>query len=142
MFLFYFSIALTVISNVLYHVFQKLTPGGVNPLLALAVTYAAATLICLGMFPFYPGPLNLAASLRQLNWASFALAFAVIGLEVGFLLAYRAGWNISLAAAVSNIAVAILLVPVGLLLFKEKISPTNLIGIVVCLVGLVLINQK
>jgi len=63
-------------------------------------------------------------------------------LELGFLLAYRAGWKISLGPLVSNVAVAILLIPVGLLLFREKISLVNLIGIGVCLLGLVLVNHK
>src|SRR5713226_5766297 len=101
--LFYFSITLTIISNALYHVFQKLTPTNVNPMLALAVTYITAAVICLLLLPFYPLSSNLIESLRQLNWASFALAFAIIGLELGFLLAYRAGWNISLGAIVSNV---------------------------------------
>jgi uncharacterized membrane protein len=142
MLLFYFSITLTIISNALYHVFQKLTPTNVNPMLALAVTYITATVICLLLLPFYPLSSNLIDSLRQLNWASFALAFAIIGLELGFLLAYRAGWNISLGAIVSNVAVTVVLVPVGLLFFKERISPLNLIGIVVCILGLLMVNQK
>jgi uncharacterized membrane protein len=142
MLLFYFSITLTIISNALYHVFQKLTPTNVNPMLALAVTYITAAAICLLLLPFYPLSSNLIDSLRQLNWASFALAFAIIGLELGFLLAYRAGWNISLGAIVSNVAVTMVLVPVGLLFFKERISPVNLIGIVVCILGLLMVNQK
>jgi len=40
-----------------------------------------------------------------LNWTSFALAFAIAGVEIGFLLAYRAGWNISLGAIASNVAI-------------------------------------
>ncbi len=142
MLLFYFSITLTIISNALYHVFQKSTPTNVNPMLALAVTYVTAAAVCLLLLPFFPLSSTLIDSLRQLNWASFALAFAIIGLELGFLLAYRAGWNISLAGIVSNITVGLVLVPIGLLFFKERVSPVNLIGIVICVVGLVMVNQK
>jgi hypothetical protein len=39
MLLFYLSMALTIVSNALYHVFQKLTPSNVNPMLALSVNY-------------------------------------------------------------------------------------------------------
>ena len=81
-------------------------------------------------------------SLRQVNWASFALALAIVGLEIGFLLAYRAGWNIALTAAVSNVAVTLLLIPVGLLLFKEKVSLVNIFGVILCVAGLVLVNQR
>jgi len=34
------------------------------------------------------------------------------------------------------------LVPIGLLLFREKISLVNFIGIVICIAGLVMINHK
>lgn len=142
MLLFYLSMALTVVSNALYHVFQKLTPTNVNPMLALAVTYTTAAVVCLVLFPFYQTGVGLIESLRQLNWASFALAFAIIGLELGFLLAYRAGWNISLAAIVSNAAVTLVLVPLGLVFFREKVSLLNVLGIAVCIVGLVMVNQK
>jgi len=43
-------------------------------------------------------------------------------LELGFLLAYRKVWNISVAGFLSNTLVALMLIPVGLLLFKETIS--------------------
>ena len=142
MLLFYFSISLTILSNALYHVVQKSTPGTVNPALALAVTYATAAVVCLALLPFFPLRSGFVQSLRELNWASYALAFTVVGLELGFLLAYRAGWNISLGAIVSNVAVTLLLVPVGLLLFREKMSLVNLTGIAVCILGLVLINHK
>lgn len=140
--LFYFSIGLTVLSNVFYHVFQKLIPGNTNPFVVLAVTYATAMTICFVLIPLYSPTTSFLGSFRRLNWTSFALAFAIVGLEFGFLLAYRAGWNISLAPIVSNVAVALMLVFVGLLFFKEKLSLVNLIGIVACIVGLVLVNQR
>jgi uncharacterized membrane protein len=140
--MFYFSIGLAILSSLLYHVFQKLTPVNVNFALTLTVTYATATAVCLVMLGFYRTEASFADSLRKLNWASFALAFALVGLEVGFLLVYRSGWNISLAALVSNTAVAILLIPVGLTFFKERLSPVNIIGLVVCGVGLVMVNIR
>ncbi len=142
MFLFYFSIILTILSNSVYHIVQKLTPGNANPALALTATYLTAALASMGLLAVYRPEGGLAHSLRQLNWTSFALGIAIIGLELGFLLAYRAGWNISLAGIVSNTTVGLLLLPVGLLLFKEKISPVNVIGILLCIGGLVLVNRK
>lgn len=82
------------------------------------------------------------ASLQKLNWTSYALGLAIIGLELGYLLAYRAGWDLSLGALVSNSAVSLLLIPLGLLLFKERLTVVNGIGIVFCLIGLLLINSK
>ncbi len=136
------SMILVVVSNVLYHIFQKTTPEDVNPLLSLAITYGVAVLLCLVLLPLFPLTTNLKDSLRQLNWTSFALAFAVLGLELGFLLAYRTGWNISAAPLVSNVTMALILLPIGLLFFKEKLSPVNSIGILMCVLGLVLINWR
>ncbi|MBI3157995.1 MAG: EamA family transporter [Chloroflexi bacterium] len=140
--MFYTAIALTVVSNVIYHIFQKLTPGQVNPMLALTVAYLVAAVISLLLLPFFPLQTGLLAELRQVNWASVGLGASIVGLELGFLLAYRLGWNISLAALISNVAVALLLIPVGLLLFKEHITPLNATGLVVCLIGLLLVNWK
>lgn len=137
-----FAILLAVLSNVFYHIFQKMTPEDVNPMLSLAVTYGLAMIVCLLLLPLFPLTNNLRDSLRQLNWASFALAFAILGLEMGFLLAYRAGWNISAAPLVSNVTMALILIPIGILFFKEKLSPVNSIGILICIVGLFLINWK
>jgi uncharacterized membrane protein len=136
------SIMLPIVSNVLYHVFQKLTPSDVNPLIALSVTYIAATIICLLLLPLFPSQPGFAESLGRINWASVALGFAIVGLEAGYLMAYRADWNISLASMVANVAVALLLIPVGLLFFREKLSITNYAGLVVCMIGLALVNRK
>jgi uncharacterized membrane protein len=136
------SMILVVVSNVLYHIFQKTTPEDANPMLSLAITYSVAVLLCLILLPLFPLTTNLKESFRQLNWTSFALAFAILGLELGFLLAYRAGWEISAGPLVSNVSMALILLPIGLFFFKEKLSPVNSIGILVCVVGLVLINWK
>lgn len=142
MFLFYFSLALAVLSSMLYHVVIKLTPAEANPAISLFVAYVAAALLCLALLFFFPLKTSVAAAFRQLNWTSVALAFALVGLEAGFLLAYRSGWNLSLAAIVVNVAVTVLLIPIGLLLFKEKLSPLNVFGILLCIGGLVMVNVR
>jgi drug/metabolite transporter (DMT)-like permease len=138
----YSAIALTVLSNVLYHVLQKLIPSNVNPLLSLAVTYLVAATATLLLMPLFPLQGALGAEVRKLNWASVGLGAVIVGLELGFLLAYRAGWNISIASLVANTTVALLLLPVGLLLFKEELSAVNILGIVLAIAGLVLVNLK
>ena len=142
MLIFYLSILLTVLSNVLYHIFQKLTPQGSNPAAALAVTYGTALLLCVLYLVFFPPAGGLVQAVRQTNWASAALGVTIVGLELGFLLAYRAGWNISTAGIVSATAVALVLAPVGLAAFKERLSLINILGVGVCIIGLVLVNFK
>ena len=135
-----FAISLAILSSVLYHVFIKLVPEGAHPVIALIATYGTALLICAGLLIFVPLKTSLGASFRQLNWASYALAAALVGLEMAFLLAYRAGWNIGTAAIVVNAVVAITLIPVGLLFFKEQLSWMNITGVFVAIVGLVMMN--
>lgn len=140
--MYYFAIILTIISNVLYHIFQRVTPEKVHPTLALAVTYATSTLLCVMLIPLFPFTEGLIASLKKINWASFALAIAIVGLELGFLLAYRAGWIVSAGSLVSNAIVAMLLLPIGVLLFRERLLSINYLGIVVCIIGLVMVSWR
>ncbi len=68
-------------------------------------------------------------SVKTANMASVILGCAVVGLELGFLLAYRSGWNISSASLVSNTLVALLLIPIGLVMYKESITLNTMIGV-------------
>lgn len=136
-----FSASLAILASTLYHIFQKSTPAEVNPALSLLVTYGIAAVATLGLFIFYP-PQNLAQDFAKLNWASYALGLSIVGLELGILLAYRFGWQISLLGVVVHIAAALILLPIGLLLFREKLSPLNLVGIGLCILGLILVNWR
>ena len=141
--LYYLAVGLAVISNLFYHLSQKLTPAGANPALAVWVTYLVAMAISLVVLAlFFPLKTSLGQALRQLNWASVALGLSVVGIELGFLIAYRAGGNISLVQIVVSTAVTVILIPVGLAFFQEKVSWLNGLGIVLCLAGLILINFK
>ena len=133
------SVAVIVASNVLYHVAQKSIPAGVHPLLSVAVTYAAALLVTLALWPLSPGGAPRLSQVSRLNWATLGVAVAAVGIEIGFLLAYRAGWNINIGSMIVSVAVALLLIPTGALLFHEHLSVANVTGIVLCLAGLVLV---
>jgi len=141
MLMYFFPIALIVTSNVIYNVCQKSTPQGANPFSALLITYMTAALLTLVAFPFYKTDKGFFQSFNDLNWTSFALGFAIVGLELGYLLAYRVGWNISVGSLVANIILAVMLIPIGVLFYKEGFAINQIIGVVFCLVGLVLINK-
>jgi drug/metabolite transporter (DMT)-like permease len=137
-----FTILLAIIGTLLYHVFQKSTPADVHPMIAFLVTYVTSAILSILLIPLFPFTTPILEAIKKVNWVSVALGIAIVGVEVGYLLAYRAGWKISLGAIVSNVAVAVLLVPVGMFLFREKLSTVNYIGIVVCLLGLVMTNWR
>jgi drug/metabolite transporter (DMT)-like permease len=136
------SVAVIVASNVVYHVAQKSIPSGVHPLLSVAVTYAAALVVTLLLWLVWPGGPPKLSGIAQLNWATLGVAVSAVGIEIGFLLAYRAGWNINVGSLIVSVAVALLLVPTGALLFRERLSAANVAGIVLCLVGLALVMLK
>jgi multidrug transporter EmrE-like cation transporter len=140
--LFYFSITLAICSSALYHFVAKSTPSNVNFTVSLLVTYAVAFVVTLFGFLFFPATEGIAVELKKLNWASIGLAVAVVGIEFGFLLVYRSGWNLGIAAVVTNVVASLLLIPVAIFLFKDKISLVNIAGILVCLAGLVMLNWK
>jgi drug/metabolite transporter (DMT)-like permease len=142
MFLFYFSITLAICSSALYHFMAKSTPPNVNFTVSLLVTYAVAFIVTLIGFFFFPITGGAKAELAKLNWASIGLAIAIVGIEYGFLLTYRAGWNLGIAAVLVNVVASLILLPVAVFLFKDKISWVNILGIVVCFVGLIMLNWK
>lgn len=139
---YWFAIALAVMANVAYHIIQKKTPLAANPALALSVTYFTAAVLCFAAFLVLPGRQGIGAEIGKLNWTSVALGVAIIGLELGFLLAYRAGGNVNTAALVANIAVSVLLVPAGFLLFGEKLKPIHIAGMLLCVAGLVCMASR
>lgn len=142
MFLFTFSITLAILSSALYHFSAKSAPANVNFSVSLLVTYAVAFLVTLVTVFFFPAPNGILAELKQLNWATLLMAVAIVGIEFGFLLCYRAGWDLGIAAVAVNVVASLLLLPVAILLFKDKVSWVNLAGIVVCVIGLVMLNWK
>lgn len=142
MFLFYFSISLAIASSALYHFVAKSTPATVNFTVSLLVTYAVAFVVTLLGFFFFPARNGIIAEIKELNWATIGLAIAVVGIEFGFLLTYRAGWNLGIAAVLVNVVASLILVPVAILVFKDRITWMNVLGILVCLAGLVMLNWK
>jgi drug/metabolite transporter (DMT)-like permease len=56
-------------------------------------------------------------------------------------MAYRAGWKISIGSLVANIALSLILIPIGILFFKEGFGFNKILGATLCIIGLVLINK-
>ena len=78
--------------------------------------------------------------LKKLNWASVVLGASVVALEFGYIAIYRAGWKVSVGSLVANIGLAVILILVGVIFYKELISIKQICGIMLCLGGLLLLN--
>jgi multidrug transporter EmrE-like cation transporter len=135
-------LSLAILCTVGYHLVLKLTPAGVNPLLSLMLTYALVTLAFGVILLVAPGGFEWRQELRQLNWTALALAVVIVGLDLGFLYLYRGGFEVSLGALVTQSAAAMLLLVVGVAVFREKLTLANAAGLLLCLAGLWLVNRR
>lgn len=137
----FLPILLVVFSNVFYNLSAKYTPQNASPFLSLTVTYLTAAVLSFVAFLITGSPRQLTTELSKLNWSAAVLGLSIIGLEVGYIFIYRVGWKVSVGSLVANILLACILLIVGLLLFKEQISPRQIIGMVICAIGLVIITK-
>lgn len=138
----YLPLLLTIGGNILYHVCQKLVPKTANPLTTMMVAYAVAFLVCAVTTFAYPTEKPVLESLKEFHWTVIGIGVGIAAIEVGFLLVYRAGWNVSIAPLLTSVALSILLIPIGLLAFKEQLSAWNISGIVFCILGMILVSKR
>ena len=139
---FYLPFALAVGGNVVYHLSQKSMPKAANPLYVITIAYLVGIVLCVACAFVYPNEKSFMETLRESNWAIFAMGAGAFVIELGFLLAYRAGWNISTASVACSSALTILLIPIGLIAYKEHLSLRNIIGLMFCMLGLILVAKK
>lgn len=138
---FIWPVLLVVASNISYHITAKETPQAVNAFLSLTVTYLVGAAFTLVLYLATAGPQqDILGDLKSLNWASYLLGMLIVGLEAGNLYLYRAGWKISLGSLVCNLSVAMVLLVIGVLFYKETLGLKQAIGLALCVAGLVVIN--
>lgn len=142
MFNYLWPLVLVVLSNTFYQVCAKSVPGGINPLASLTVSYSVGAIMSLILYFALNKNANLIEEYKHLNWAPFVLGIAIVGLEVGYIYAYKVGWPVSIAQIVQAAMLAVILIFVGFFFYKEAITLNKIVGIVVCLIGLGLIGVK
>ena len=140
MFSYMWPIALAILSNVLYHICAKTTPEGIHPFASLTVTYLTGAVLSAVLYYVLAPQANLVKECSRLNWASLALGIVIVGLEGGWLYAYKAGWQVNTGFIVQSAFVSVLLLFVGYFLYREALSWNKLLGTAICLLGLVFIN--
>ncbi len=139
MFNYIWPIAMVLLSNVVYQICAKSVPGDINPFASLTVTYLIGAAVTAVIYCF-TGEGGVMREFSKLNWSSYVLGLVIVGLEVGTIYAYKAGWQISMLSIVQSAFLAVLLIFVGFLLYHEALTWNKLVGIAICLVGLVFIN--
>jgi len=104
--------------------------------------YVAVLAIGIILLPFVPSEGGILKHIRQLNWIQLALAVSVIFIELGFLLMYRYGWNLSTGNLITGVFVNIILVVLGITLLGEKVNFINTTGIILSIIGVTLISYR
>jgi len=138
----FMPVLLIVISVAFYNICQKSTPLQANPYASLIVAYGIALLISVLLFFVHGEDKGSWQAFENINWTSFALGVTIVGIELGYLLLYRVGWNITVGSLIVNIIAAIVLIIVGVVLYKEGMDFRQVCGIGLCVGGLLLINWQ
>ena len=132
---------LIVGSNCFYNICTKSIPENLNAFWALTVTYLVGAALSFIIFITSVGPAKAITEINHINWTSFVLGLSIVGLEAGYVFLYRAGWKVSAGSLTANTCLAIALLVIGFLLYKEAVSLKQLLGVAICAVGLSLINN-
>ena len=142
MFAYVWPIALLVFSNTLYQICAKSVPKGMNPFASLTITYLIGAVTSILLFFFLGHNDSLIREYSKINWAPFILGIVIVGLEAGWIYAYKAGWQVSTGFIVQSSFLAVTLIIVGCFLYHESLTWNKLVGAAVCMIGLVFINLK
>ena len=142
MFSYIWPIALLVLSNTVYQICAKSVPEGMNAFASFTVTYLVAAAACIVFYFIFQRDGNLLKEYGKLNWAPIALGIVIVGLEAGWIFAYKAGWQVSTAFIVQSCFLAVTLLFVGYYLYHEALTWNKLVGAFICMIGLVFINYK
>ena len=135
-----YPILIIVLSNILYNICTKSTPSEVNAFAALSITYLIAAAVSFATFFITSKDKNIITEFGKTNWTTFVLGVVIVGLELGYILAFRNGWAMNTASVTANITLAVALIFVSMIFYKESITLKQVAGIVLCGGGLVLIN--
>ena len=133
---------IAIVGQVLYHVTQKSISTSAHPVISLLTFYLVAALFTLPLFWLFPVTGSVTEEIQKLNWAVYGVAASIVMIEIGFLLAYRAGAELSSAAVLTASVVAVSTLIMGALFFRESLSVMKVAGIALCLGGIGLMTWK
>jgi drug/metabolite transporter (DMT)-like permease len=140
--MFYISAMTAIVGAVGYQYFVKRVPTSLNPVVSVIGAYIAVLILAIMLLPLFPAEGGIIKHVRQLNWVQLAIAVSIFMLELGFLLMYRYGWDLSTGNLVTGVIVNLVLLGLGIVVLDEKVSLVNAIGVVICIVGIVLVGYR
>lgn len=138
---FIWPIALVVCSNIVYHVSAKSTPEALDPFASLTVTYLVGAAVSFLLYLFIGKGTNIFKECTKLTWAPFALGVCIVGLEAGFIYAYKNGWQVGTAQLVASAALTVALLVIGAVFYSEQLTLQKVLGVLACGAGLFLLTK-
>ncbi len=136
-FSYYWPLTLVVLSSVGYQVGLKEVSHGGEPMAALMMTYISAAIASFAIYFFQaPKGENLLRGIFSVNLSAMGLGLTIVGIEVGSMFMFIAGWPVNTAFLVSNSLIVLALMVTGRILYGEKLKPRQLAGVVVSMVGI------
>ena len=134
---YYWPLALVVLSSVGYQVGLKEVAHEGEPMAALMMTYISAAIASFGIYFFQaPKGENFLKGIFSVNFSAMGLGLTIVGIEVGSMFMFIAGWPVNTAFLVSNSLIVLALMVTGRILYGEKLKPRQLAGVVVSMVGI------
>lgn len=134
------SVGMIVIAGALYQICSKSIPADANPFSSLIAVYATSLSVALILF-FATSHIiandGLANELHKLNYAPFVLGAVITIYEMGFILAYRAGFKASELSAITTVILLVAMLFVGMLIFKEHVTLKTVVGLMIAIVGVI-----
>lgn len=143
MFSTWWPLLLVVASSVGYQVGMKEVSDIGDPMASLLVTYLAASVVSFVIYLIYffqsLGKESFLRGAFSVNLSAIGMGLAIVGIEMGTLFMYRAGWAVNVAFVVSNSLIVAALMLTGFLIYKEKLTLRQLIGVGISLAGILCI---
>lgn len=132
-------IAVAVFANVFYHVASKSILAEQNTFMGLIVNYATALLASAILFFLTPHEKILVEAAKS-NWACVLMGLSITGVEVAFVMIYRAGGELSTASLIVSILIALAMLAVGGVFYNEQITAQKIFGATLCIAGVIMLS--
>ena len=137
---FWWPIGLIVFCSTAYQVGVKEISTGIHPLTVLVLTYLSASFASFILYFFLaPTGENRKKEIFSWNPSALGLGFSIVGIELGVVYMYRAGWTVQTSFILTNSLIVAALMAAGALFYKEKLKLRQLAGVVLTLAGIVCI---
>lgn len=137
---FWWPIGLIVFCSTAYQVGVKEISTSIHPLTALVLTYLSASFASF-ILHFFLAPTGENRKKEIFSWnpSALGLGFSIVGIELGVVYMYRAGWTVQTSFILTNSLIVAALMAAGALFYKEKLKLRQLAGVVLTLAGIVCI---